>query len=69
MTPTLVTSLVVQDDPRSLLAQLTAELDEVESCIRRMDDGTYGRCESCGQQVPTSYLQGAPTARRCPNCS
>jgi len=55
-------------DPHALLAQLAAELDEVEAALRRLDEGTYGRCEACGGPVPPEHLRSWPTARRCPSC-
>jgi RNA polymerase-binding transcription factor DksA len=49
----------------SLVATLDAELDEVDDALRRVDDGTYGRCEQCGQPVADERLEAMPTARFC----
>ena len=59
----------MEDDPHTVLAQLKADLDEVEAAMRRLDQGVYGRCETCGEEIPASQLRTSPTARRCPTCS
>jgi RNA polymerase-binding transcription factor DksA len=30
------------------LAKVREELDEVEEAMKRVEDGTYGRCAACG---------------------
>jgi DnaK suppressor protein len=41
------------------------ELNDIDAALRRMDDGTYGTCEECGQDIGYSRLNAQPTARRC----
>jgi RNA polymerase-binding transcription factor DksA len=43
-------------------------LDEVELALARLDDGTYGRCEECGEPIGDQRLEGLPTARTCARC-
>jgi RNA polymerase-binding transcription factor DksA len=50
----------------SVLDRVEAELGEVEDALRRMDEGTYGRCDLCGRQLDDDQLEAAPTARLCP---
>jgi DnaK suppressor protein len=57
-------------------AQLTAVLDsarrqvaELEEALRRLDTGTYGVCESCGDPIPPERLEARPTARMCVGCA
>lgn len=49
----------------SLLEQVVAELDDVEHALRRLDDGTYGTCEACGQPIDAARLEALPAARFC----
>jgi RNA polymerase-binding protein DksA len=49
----------------SILEQVEAELDEIESALRRIDDGTYGRCEACGEPIGDDRLEALPAARFC----
>jgi RNA polymerase-binding transcription factor DksA len=43
-------------------------LDEVEQTLSRLDDGTYGRCESCGSTIDDARLAEAPTGQTCAAC-
>ena len=49
----------------SLLEQLEAELNDLDHALRKLDDGTYGRCEACGKEIPTERLDVLPGARLC----
>ena len=51
-----------------LLEQLTGTRAEVAGALERMEAGTYGRCERCGQQIPAERLEALPTARLCISC-
>jgi RNA polymerase-binding protein DksA len=44
------------------------ELREVEAALARMDDGTYGDCSRCGEEIGFPRLQAYPTAIRCIRC-
>lgn len=43
-------------------------LAEGERAIERMDAGTYGVCESCGQAIGKARLQVFPRATLCVTC-
>jgi DnaK suppressor protein len=53
------------DADRSLLTQVRGDLDDVDAALRRLDDGTYGRCEACGQPIGEQRLAAFPAARYC----
>lgn len=53
------------DDERTRLEQVEAELAEVDRALQRLDDGTYGTCESCGSRIDDDLLASVPTARFC----
>jgi DnaK suppressor protein len=50
---------------RTLAAQLTDQLADVEAALARIDDGTYGRCEVCDQPVSPARLEAMPSTRFC----
>jgi DnaK suppressor protein len=51
------------------LTQNARELLELsERALAKMDDGTYGVCESCGQPVGKARLQAFPRAILCVAC-
>jgi RNA polymerase-binding transcription factor DksA len=49
----------------SVLEQIEAELVDVEYALRRLDEGTYGTCEACGQPIDKDRLEAMPAARLC----
>ena len=49
----------------SILERIEAELNDVEHALRRLDDGTYGRCEACGKPIGEERLEAMPAARFC----
>lgn len=44
------------------------ELELVESALRRLDQGGYGDCTSCGEPIALPRLQVQPAAPRCAAC-
>lgn len=42
---------------------------EAAAAIARLDAGTYGVCESCGQRIAPARLAARPTARLCVVCA
>lgn len=44
------------------------ELAELQAAFERLDEGTYGVCERCGQPIAEERLQAKPSARRCVRC-
>ncbi len=53
----------------ALVTQARAHLAEISAAIERVDTGTYGTCETCGQPIPAGRLEARPTARRCVGCA
>jgi len=44
-------------------------LGEVDAALARMDGGTYGVCEHCGERVALARLFAIPEARWCIRCA
>src|SRR6266849_4420081 len=44
-------------------------LREIEDALRKFDEGTYGRCESCGNPITEARLEAMPAARLCIDCA
>jgi len=51
-----------------LLARNFEAMDEIEAALKRIDDGTYGTCVSCGAPIPFERLEVVPAADRCVAC-
>jgi RNA polymerase-binding transcription factor DksA len=43
--------------------------NEVLEALGRVERGTYGRCEHCGQPIPVARLDALPYARHCAACA
>jgi RNA polymerase-binding protein DksA len=44
------------------------ELALVEKALGKIDKGTYGLCENCGQPIPPERLEALPQADLCLKC-
>lgn len=44
-------------------------LHKVEHALRRVEQGLYGVCESCGQDIPVARLEVLPYATKCVSCA
>jgi RNA polymerase-binding transcription factor DksA len=49
----------------SVLEEVEAELSDVEHALRRLDEGSYGVCETCGRSIDPERLAQTPAARFC----
>ena len=58
-----------QDLTLSLLGGDKDTLDQIEAAIQRIEDGGYGRCEECGEQIPRNRLDAIPYATECVRCA
>ncbi|GBD84286.1 general stress protein 16O [bacterium BMS3Abin02] len=50
---------------RSLAASLTA----TDRALTKLDEGTYGICDVCGEPIPPERLEARPTTATCVDCS
>lgn len=46
----------------------TDRLRDVNDAMRRIDEGSYGTCEGCNQEIPRKRLEVFPAARFCIEC-
>lgn len=50
---------------QSLARNARAILAQVDDSLKRMDDGTYGLCERCGEPIEPGRLEALPYATLC----
>lgn len=43
-------------------------LKKIDVALKKMEDGTYGECESCGEQIGVARLLARPVAQLCIDC-
>lgn len=44
------------------------ELQELNAAVTRIDEGSYGTCADCGDDIPIARLRAYPGAMRCITC-
>ena len=55
-----------QNDMRTnLMVEARQSLIYVENALSRIENGTYGKCEVCGEQIEEQPLQALPYATLC----
>ena len=42
---------------------------DLERALARLDEGTYGTCETCGRPIAAGRLEARPDARTCIACA
>ncbi|HEY2807270.1 MAG TPA: TraR/DksA family transcriptional regulator [Steroidobacteraceae bacterium] len=47
----------------------SAELEQVEAALRRLEQGYYGICVVCGEPIESGRLAAVPYAQRCSGCA
>ena len=52
----------------SLVNNAIDMLEQDERALSRLEDGTYGQCESCGNSIGKARLQAFPRATLCMEC-
>ena len=59
----------IQDDIEFALIQMKAEtLDKIGAALKRLEEGSYGYCYECGDEIAERRLRALPFAARCKAC-
>ncbi len=53
----------------AVTGSLKESLAEVEDALAKLEQGTYGICERCGQPISAARLEARPAARWCIACA
>lgn len=48
--------------------RLLASLADVDRALLKLDQGSYGTCDICGEAIPTARLEARPWATRHVDC-
>lgn len=43
-------------------------LQEIDDALKRIEDGTYGKCDRCGKNILEARLEIMPTTKNCIGC-
>ena len=41
---------------------------KIQETLKRIDDGTFGICQECGEEISESRLKARPVATLCVEC-
>ena len=44
------------------------ELRAIDAAVKKLEEGTYGACEGCGQPIPKARLKALPFTKLCVRC-
>lgn len=64
----LSTLEIGRDVDYGLLSMYTKTLKNIDQALERLDEGTYGICEECGQEIGKKRLEVIPFALCCVQC-
>jgi DnaK suppressor protein len=62
------TLAVERERDLALSAQARVAIEEIDAALAKIDSGTYGVCEQCGERIPKERLRALPYARLCVKC-
>jgi DnaK suppressor protein len=63
------TAVATEQEERAVTAeQLDLQLSVVNRAIEKVGEGSYGRCDDCGEPIESARLAALPTAIRCLRC-
>ena len=48
--------------------RIRKELAKIEHALHKVEEGTYGLCDNCGQPIDPARLEALPQASLCMNC-
>ena len=54
-----------QENASGEIDQLEAQLKDVNNALKKIDGGSYGKCEVCRKDIETDRLEANPSARTC----
>lgn len=55
-------------DNLSVESNFQTSLQEVDAALARIENGTYGKCENCGEEIAEDRLRAFPAAALCTKC-
>lgn len=59
------TATLEREQAQQKIERLAVRLQDIEVALARVEDGTYGSCEVCGDPIPTERLEILPDTSVC----
>lgn len=52
----------------ALVEQLHEHSHAIDAALARIEEGTYGKCQNCGQEIAFERLEARPSSTLCMTC-
>jgi DnaK suppressor protein len=62
-------AMQVQAMAQAVEARRRGRLSRIDAALKRLDDGDYGYCASCDEEIPAKRLEIDPVTERCVDCA
>ncbi len=62
-------AIQVQAMAKALGTRRKGRLKRIEAALLRLEDGEYGYCAQCGEDIPVKRLEVDPATERCVTCA
>lgn len=53
----------------ALTQELESKLNSIRKTRQKIKEGTYGKCDNCGSEIPHERLKAVPEAAKCITCA
>ena len=53
----------------ALEAEAVEEVAEIDAALQRLNDGSYGLCITCGEEISPGRLSARPASAECVDCA
>ncbi len=64
----LAQDFITREKTEALKALELEQIDQIGNALKRLDEGTYGLCIDCGEEIQPERLEIIPYATLCVNC-
>jgi DnaK suppressor protein len=64
----LASEVTAKSDLYGQLESRSGELWEVREALARLETGSFGICDDCGEAIPLERVRAIPYARQCIDC-
>ena len=64
----VATDFLETQQEQSIMVNQQALLTLVNNALQRLENGTYGLCQQCGEAIAPKRLEALPWAERCVRC-
>ena len=51
-----------------IIGNRSEEIDDIDSALNKLKEGTYGVCEECGEEISIKRLEVVPASLYCVSC-